>query len=92
MNQGEAALPDAAVLQDRRAAFRQVDMAMKQQTAAPPFPDDRLVTKQAVAAALGISPRTVERLTAGRKLEPVRILGAVRFRWSDIARVMQAGL
>ena len=65
---------------------------MKQRTATPLPNDDRLVTKQAAAAVLGISPRTLERLAAGRKLEPVRILGAVRFRWSDIARVIQTGL
>jgi hypothetical protein len=92
VNLSDATPLNAAALQVRRFEFRKIDMAMKKQIAAPHFPDDRLVTKQAVAEALGISLRTVERLAAGRKLEPVRILGAVRFRWSDVARVIQAGL
>lgn len=65
---------------------------MKHKMTLPSQNDDRLLSKLEAIAVLGISKRTLERLTAGRKLQPVRILGAVRFRWSDIARAMQTGL
>jgi excisionase family DNA binding protein len=50
-----------------------------------------LVSKKEVAHTLGCSVRTVERLVAVGALEKVMVLGAVRFRLSDIERIVMKG-
>jgi hypothetical protein len=52
---------------------------------------ERLLTKQQVAGALATSSRTVERLASSGQLARVKILGAVRYRWSDVLRLMNGG-
>jgi excisionase family DNA binding protein len=52
---------------------------------------DRLVNKREVAERLGLSLRTVDRLMAKGVLRRVKILGAVRFRLSDVVTIMDGG-
>jgi hypothetical protein len=54
-------------------------------------PGDRLVTKREVAERLGLSTRSVERLSASGLLRRVKILGAVRFRLSEVLAIMAGG-
>jgi excisionase family DNA binding protein len=43
-----------------------------------------LLTKTEAAALLRVSSRTLERLVARNELEPVRLGGRPRFRYSDV--------
>jgi excisionase family DNA binding protein len=52
---------------------------------------ERLVSKREVAERLGVSVRSVDRLIAKGGLRCVRILGAVRFRLSDVLAIMEGG-
>jgi len=52
---------------------------------------ERLVSKREVAERLGLSLRSIDRLIAKGVLRRVKILGAVRFRLSDVVAIMEAG-
>jgi len=54
-------------------------------------PTDQLLRKKKVAEALDCSLRHVDRLVARGKLTRVRILGAVRFRLSEVQMLMNGG-
>jgi hypothetical protein len=59
-----------------------------------PVPDqnlEKLVCKRTAASLLGVSFRSVERLVNLHRLTKVKILGAVRFRVSEINLLMQGG-
>lgn len=51
-----------------------------------------LLRKREVSALLGVCNRTVERLVASGKLTRVKVLGAVRFRRSEIQNLMNGGV
>lgn len=50
--------------------------------------NDRLLRKKEVAELLACSTRMVERLVSGGKLTRVMILGAVRYRLSEVAMII----
>ncbi|MDP0490802.1 MAG: helix-turn-helix domain-containing protein [Verrucomicrobiota bacterium JB023] len=50
----------------------------------PPTETSRLLGIQEVAARLGVSRRTVERLVASNELERIKIRGRVLFRESEV--------
>lgn len=50
-----------------------------------------LVCKREAAHILACSVRTIERLAALGALEKVKVLGAVRFRLSDLERIIAKG-
>jgi predicted DNA-binding transcriptional regulator AlpA len=58
---------------------------MNQQTADS---DDRLLKKQEAASVLACSVRTIDRLANMGRLSRVKVLGAVRYRWSEIQSIM----
>jgi len=51
----------------------------------------RLLRKKEVAALLACSTRMVERLVSAGKLRRVQVLGAVRFRLSDVEQIIMKG-
>ena len=53
--------------------------------------NDHLLKKSEVAKILSCSLRTVERLVAAGKLRRVKILGGIRFRWSQVQMLMNGG-
>lgn len=53
--------------------------------------DDRLLTPAETAQRLGVSRRSVERLAERGVLERVKVLGATRFRASDVAAIVAHG-
>jgi predicted DNA-binding transcriptional regulator AlpA len=52
---------------------------------------EQLVNKKAVAERLGLSVRSVDRLTAKGVLRRVKVLGAVRFRLSEVLAIVNGG-
>lgn len=50
----------------------------------------RLLTLPEVAAFLRVSPKTVRRLVAGRRLRCVRVGRVLRFRQADLFRFVEA--
>jgi excisionase family DNA binding protein len=50
----------------------------------------RLLTKDELAAALRVSPRTVQEMVSGQEIPVVRIRGAVRFYLPDVVRSLTA--
>jgi excisionase family DNA binding protein len=52
---------------------------------------EKLVSKKEVAERLGVSVRSVDRLIAKGVLRRIKILGAVRFRFSDVLLIMEGG-
>ena len=50
---------------------------------------EKLLRKKQVAEILACSLRTVDRLVAAGRLLPVRILGGVRFRFSEVQALMK---
>ncbi|MCC6350254.1 MAG: helix-turn-helix domain-containing protein [Candidatus Eisenbacteria bacterium] len=50
----------------------------------------RLLTLPEVAAFLRVSPKTVRRLVAGRKIRCVRVGRVLRFRQADLFRFVEA--
>ena len=52
---------------------------------------DQLVTKREVAERLALSIRTIDRLTAKGVLRKIKVLGAVRFRLSDVQMLVNGG-
>jgi len=55
------------------------------------YGEDRLLTREEVAAQLGVSLRTVARLADTDELPRVRIGRAVRFRERDVAGIVASG-
>lgn len=53
---------------------------------------DRLLTRAAVAERLALCVRTLDTLHEIGALEKVYVLGAVRFRESDVRRVIREGI
>ena len=53
--------------------------------------DNKLMTKHDVAEILSTSKRTVERLVASKKLPKISIRGSVRFRLSDVIKLVEEG-
>ncbi|MST95056.1 MAG: DNA-binding protein [Pedosphaera sp.] len=58
----------------------------------PQPPNDSLLRKKEVAQMLACSTRTIERLVSCEKLTPVKILGAIRFRLSQVQAIINGGL
>ena len=52
---------------------------------------DKLLRKSDVVNRLSLSPRSVDRLVASGKLEKVYVMGAVRFRESDVQTLIEKG-
>ena len=52
---------------------------------------DRLLKKREVAERLSCSPRTVDRLVNAGKLTRVKVLGAIRFRLSQVQTLVNGG-
>lgn len=50
---------------------------------------DKLLRKKDAAEMLACSLRTIDRLVAAGRLLPVRILGGVRFRFSEVQALMK---
>jgi predicted DNA-binding transcriptional regulator AlpA len=53
--------------------------------------DDRLLKKREVAEKLSCSTRSVDRLVKRGGLTRVKILGGIRFRWSQVQTLMNGG-
>jgi excisionase family DNA binding protein len=53
--------------------------------------EEKLLRKKQVAEKLACSLRTVDRLVSAGKLTRVRILGAIRFRLSQVQILMNGG-
>jgi excisionase family DNA binding protein len=52
---------------------------------------ENLLRKKEVAEMLACSLRTVDRLVNAGKLTRVKILGGIRFRWSQVQMLMNGG-
>src|SRR4051794_16403646 len=52
---------------------------------------ERLVKKKEVASLLACSERTVDRLVNFGRLTRIKVLGGVRFRFSEVMAIMQGG-
>ena len=52
---------------------------------------DKLLKKSDVVDRLSLSKRSVDRLVASDKLEKVHVMGAVRFRESDVQALVERG-
>ena len=53
--------------------------------------EDKLLKKKQVAHMLACSLRTVDRLVNAGRLTRVRILGGIRFRFSQVQNLMKGG-
>lgn len=53
---------------------------------------DKLLKKKQVAEMLACSPRTVDRLASIGKLKRVKVLGGIRFRWSQVQSIINGGV
>jgi excisionase family DNA binding protein len=53
--------------------------------------EERLLRKRQVAEKLACSLRTVDRLVNGGRLTRVKILGGIRFRFSQVLMLMKGG-
>ncbi len=53
--------------------------------------EDRLLRKKEAAAMLACSLRTVDRLVNAGRLTRVKILGGIRFRFSQVELLMNGG-
>ena len=51
----------------------------------------QLVSKSDVAAMWRMSKRSVDRVVAKKQLKPIHILGAVRYRLSDVKAISEGG-
>ena len=47
-------------------------------------PEEKLLRKKDVVNRLALSPRSVDRLVAGQQLTKVKLMGAVRFKESEV--------
>jgi excisionase family DNA binding protein len=52
---------------------------------------EKLVSKREVAQRLSVSLRSVDRLTAKGALRRVKVLGAVRFRLTEVLAIIEGG-
>jgi predicted DNA-binding transcriptional regulator AlpA len=52
---------------------------------------EKLLRKKDVAEVLACSVRSVDRLVSSRRLERVKVLGAVRFRLSQVQAIIEGG-
>ena len=52
-------------------------------------PQEKLLRKKDVVDRLALSKRSVERLVAGGKLNKVKVMGAVRYRESEVLALMR---
>ena len=52
---------------------------------------EKLLRKKDVAELLACSVRSVDRLVSSRRLERVKVLGAVRFRQSQVQAIVGGG-
>jgi excisionase family DNA binding protein len=53
--------------------------------------DDKLLRKKQAAELLACSQRTIDRLVAAGRLTRVKILGGIRFRYSQVLALMNGG-
>ena len=53
--------------------------------------DDKLLKKKQVAQTLACSLRTVDRLVNAGRLTRIKILGGIRFRFSQVQNLMKGG-
>jgi len=53
--------------------------------------NDKLIRKKQVAEMLAISLKSVERLVQSGQLTRIKILGAIRFRLSQVLKLMNEG-
>jgi predicted DNA-binding transcriptional regulator AlpA len=53
--------------------------------------EEKLLKKKQVAEKLACSLRSVDRLVVSGKLTRVKILGGIRFRWSQVQYLMNGG-
>ena len=53
--------------------------------------EEKLLKKKQVAEMLSCSLRTVDRLVNAGRLTRVKILGGIRFRWSQVQMLMNGG-
>jgi hypothetical protein len=53
--------------------------------------EEHLLKKREVAEKLSCSTRQVDRFVVAKLLTRVKILGAVRFRWSQVQMLMNGG-
>lgn len=53
--------------------------------------EDKLLKKREVASVLGVSPRSVERMASSGLLARIRVLGAIRFRSSEVQAIVKGG-
>jgi|SRR6516162_8399165 excisionase family DNA binding protein len=63
------------------------DLSTPEMTFAAPL---RLLTKDELAAALRVSPRTIQEMVSAEEIPVVRIRGAVRFYLPDVVRSLTA--
>ena len=54
-------------------------------------PEEKLLRKKDVVNRLSLSLRSVDRLVASGKLQKVKVMGAVRFRESDVHTLIEKG-
>jgi excisionase family DNA binding protein len=54
--------------------------------------DDKLLRKKQAAEMLACSQRTVDRLVSIGKLTRVKVLGGIRFRWSQVQSIINGGV
>ena len=54
-------------------------------------PQEKLLRKKDVVDRLALSKRSVDRLVTSGKLEKVKVMGAVRFRESDVQALVEKG-
>jgi len=53
--------------------------------------EDKLLRKKQVAEKLAVSLRTVDRLVNAGRLTRIKILGGIRFRFSQVQMLMNGG-
>lgn len=53
---------------------------------------DRLITKDTAARLLSVSTRTLDRLCSKNLIEKLHVGGSVRFRLSDVQKIIQRGI
>ncbi len=53
--------------------------------------DDKLIDKRTAAELLAVSRRSIDRLVVKGKLTRVKVLGAVRYRLSELRGIMARG-
>ena len=53
---------------------------------------DRLITKAVAARLLSVSTRTLDRLCSKDLIQKLHVGGSVRFRMSDVQKIIQQGV